>query len=110
MIRSLGTLLITLAIELPLVALLTRDGPRVARGRGRAGPDLILLALLLNLTSQPIGSLLVQDLGWPWFKVEIGVVMVEGAGYAYLGRLGWRRGLGLSFMVNLVTAALSFVV
>lgn len=98
-------LVLTLAVELPLVAWLA--GPT-------ARPRILLDALLLNLFTHPLAVLAVNHLtppeqpwGLAFVGIELGVVTVEALGYRFGTELSWRQALGLSALANTITAALS---
>ena len=96
-------LALTLAVELPLVAL--AGGPP----RGRLVRD----ALLLNLFTHPLAVLAHRHLaepGDPWgtafLAIECLVVLAETGGYRWVSGVSWTRAAGLALLANGVTAAL----
>jgi hypothetical protein len=99
-VEYLVALLLTLAIEVPIVvALLTRDG----RPRLTALP----VAVLVNLISHPVAFLVVEpvidgSLGdtLALVVVELAVMAGEAFGLARLGRVDGLRGVQLSAIAN----------
>jgi hypothetical protein len=94
--------LLTLVVELPLVAL----GAWLSGApRGRLGP-LLVVALAANALTHPllwiVDAALAATLATPhrWTLLETAVVVVEGSAYAAIARLGWARGLLLALLAN----------
>lgn len=96
----LAAFLLTLAVELPLVALLAPAGRR----RPTA-----LDAAAANLLTHPLAWYSVRELGASWWLVEGAVVSVEALVYIGCTRLPAGRAWLMAAIANAVTAALSFV-
>jgi hypothetical protein len=90
-------LALTLAIEVPLVALCV-DRER----RKRATWD----AIFLNLFTHPLANLAYWQ-GASFQAVEAAVMLTETCGYRIVTGLGWGRAAAIGVGVNVVTAALS---
>jgi hypothetical protein len=94
----------TLALEVPLAALLA--------GRGRRA-DTWRAALALNLLTHPAATAAIWLAGAPWLPTELAVAAVEAAGLRGLTSLGRARALGIALAANAVSAlaglALAFV-
>lgn len=92
--------LCTVAVELPLVALVAPRGQR-----RRAAVD----SIAVNLLTHPVAWYLVGASLLPWTVVEAGVAGVEMVAYHLVTPLRWPRAAAASLLANAVTAALSFV-
>jgi hypothetical protein len=93
-------LALTLAVEVPLAALLA-----ATRLRRRAPVD----AALLNLVTHPLAYLAIQRWAVPFAAVELAVAGAEALGYHMVTRLGWRRRLAVSLVCNIASGALSWL-
>ncbi|MCA8963516.1 MAG: hypothetical protein H6838_09685 [Planctomycetes bacterium] len=92
--------LLTLAIEVPLVAAFA---PRDQR-RHTAG-----IAAAVQLLTHPLAWLAVTTGALDWWTIEVLVVLVEGAAYALaVGRP--LRAFGVSLLANTVSAAAGLLV
>lgn len=94
----LGALLLTIAVELPIVVALA---PRPMRRRALVDGG------AFNLFTHPLAWLAVLHLGLGWWPVEAAVTLTELALYRGLTRLSWRRAALVACVANGVTAALS---
>lgn len=99
MIRYFLALLLTLAVEALIVALLARG-----RHRWRA----VKTSLCLNLFTHPLANLAYTGTLGSFLAVEASVVLVETWLYAWIEHPGMRRALIWSVAANGVTMALSF--
>ena len=93
--------LLTLAVELPLLALLA---PVERRRRT------VLDGAAANLLTHPLAWYAVRELGASWWLVEGCVVVAEALVYVGCTRLPAGRAWLLALFANAVTAALSFAV
>lgn len=93
--------LLTIAIELPVVAWLAG-----AAKRRRA----LLDGFAANLLTHPTAWLMVRSLDCPWLAIELGVLAVESLVYWRVTRLPPPRAFAIALLANGITAALSFVV
>jgi len=91
---------LTLAVEVPLAALLAATRPR-----HRGAVD----AALLNLVTHPLAYLAIQRWAAPFAAVELAVAIAEALGYCLVTRLGWRRALVVSLVCNIATGTLSWL-
>jgi len=96
---SFGALAGTLAIELPLAALLAPAASGGARGRCLA------TALCANLVTHPVALALQTELGF--VPLELGVTALECALYALVAGLTPARALLLGVVANVVSASCS---
>ncbi len=99
-------LAVTFAVELPIVAALTRS----------AGRRAVVDAALLNLVTHPLAAIafaatgdVVPLFGGAFLGIEAAVVAAEALGYRWLTALPWPRALAVSLAANLPTALLSFL-
>jgi hypothetical protein len=92
--------LCTVAIELPLVALVAPAGRR-----RRAAVD----SIAANLLTHPLAWFLFGSALLPWTVVEIGVAGAETVVYRAVTGLRWPRAIAAAMLANTVTATLSFV-
>lgn len=95
----LTCLLVTLAVEVPLVAACA------PRGRRR---DAALDGALANLFTHPLAWLAVTHAWAPWLVVECSVALAELGIYRRITRLSWPRAAVAALGGNAITAALSF--
>ncbi|MFT4511591.1 MAG: hypothetical protein ACI89X_000631 [Planctomycetota bacterium] len=93
--------LLTVAIELPIVALLA------GRDRRRRGA---MDSIGANLFTHPLAWFLIRSMEAPWLAIEIGVFVVECMIYRHVTRMSWRRAVTAALLANSSTAALSFMV
>lgn len=93
--------LCTVAVELPLVALVAPRGQR-----RRAAVD----SIAANLLTHPLAWFTFGSGLLPWAVVEAGVAGVEFAVYRFVTQLRWPVAAAAALIANAVTAALSFVV
>lgn len=100
MILWVVAFLITVACELPLVALCAPRGLR-----RRAAGD----SVLVNMLTHPMAWLAVAALGQSWLWVEAGVLVVEAIAYALVTRMPWPRAIAAAALANVVTASFSFL-
>lgn len=98
MIRYLVALLVTLAVEALIIALLARG-----RHRWRA----VKTSLCLNLFTHPLVNLSYTGTLGSFLAVETAVVLVEAWLYAWIEHPGMRRALIWSVAANGVTMAIS---
>lgn len=92
--------LLTVACELPLVAI---SAPRGLRRRA-AGDS-----VLVNLLTHPLAWLSVTALGQSWLLVECSVIAVEALAYATVTKMPWPRAIAAASLANVVTASMSFL-
>ncbi len=104
---ALAALLLSILIEVPVVVLATRQRRL----------ELLLVAVGATLVTHPFAwhgaqALLARDVPFVvvFVVVEVAVVAVEGALYAGAARLGWRRGLVVSFAANAVSAGVGLLI
>jgi hypothetical protein len=97
----LAAFLLTLAVELPLLALLA---PTARRRRA------LLDGTAANLLTHPLAWYAVRELGASWWLVEGCVLVVEALVYVGCTRLPVGRAWLMAALANAVTAALSFAV
>jgi hypothetical protein len=100
MIRWAIAFMITVACELPLVAICAPQGLR----RRSAGDS-----VLVNMLTHPLAWLSVTSLGQSWLVVECTVLIVEAIVYATVTRMPWPRAVAAATLANVVTASLSFL-
>tara|TARA_R110002072_G_scaffold109160_1_gene236285 strand:- start:54881 stop:55183 length:303 start_codon:yes stop_codon:yes gene_type:complete len=93
--------LLTVAVELPIVAWLAGPG-----NHRRGATD----SIGANLLTHPLAWLFVRSLELPWLAIEIAVFTVECLIYRHVTRLSWMRAALAALVANSVTASLSFVV
>jgi hypothetical protein len=100
MLTYLTMLGLTIAIELPIAALLA---PGRARGRVTA------TALFLNLASHPLATLAVAATGGrlAFGAVELLVLAAEAVGYARVAGTRVSRSIAIATIANLLTVAAS---
>jgi hypothetical protein len=89
-------LLLTLLIELPIVAFFFRSKKR---------KQAITVALFINIVTWPLVNIIRLNTDWNLNIVEIGVVIVEGVGYwLFLG-----RHIKKSVIITVLANAASFI-
>ncbi|HVG94865.1 MAG TPA: hypothetical protein VND21_10495 [Planctomycetota bacterium] len=95
-------LLLTLAIEVPIVVGLTVAGRWPRRDVLRLGVTAIGASLLTHPLLWLADAALQSRLAWAprVALLEVGVTLLEAAAYAIAGRAGWPRGLLLSLVAN----------
>ncbi len=96
-------LVLTVAVEVA-VALAWLGSRSVSEG-GAHRWELAGSILAVNLMSHPV-AFMTHASGAAWVTVELGVIAFEAAALRVLLGLGARRALGLSTVLNAVTAAL----
>lgn len=95
-----GTLLLTLAIEVPLASLLAKSAPV---------PRPWLDALFLNLLTHPLATLALFHRIAGFWPVEAAVALVEALGYRTVTRLSWGRALLVATACNGATVAVALI-
>ncbi len=90
-------LLLTLLIELPIIALFFAKKKR---------PSALMYGLLVNMVSWPVIHILKISTEVNFYWIELLVVIGEGIGIWLLTKCGWQRGLAMSVIAN----TLSFVI
>jgi hypothetical protein len=95
-------LLLTLAIEVPLVVGLAVAGRRPRAEVARLGVAALGASLLTHPLLWLADAALSDTLAWAprVAALEVGVALVEAAVYAVAGGVGWRRGTLLSLVAN----------
>jgi hypothetical protein len=90
-------ILLTLLIELPIIALFFKRKKR---------PVALMYGLLVNLISWPIVHILKISTDINVYIIEIAVVTGEGIGLWLLTGCGWKKG----FLISLIANSISFLV
>ncbi len=88
-------LALTLAIELPLAALLA---PRARRG------EVLFTLLFANLVTHPIASSSVGAAWGSWLAVELAVCASEALALRVVANLPWPRAIGIALAANATSA------
>jgi hypothetical protein len=90
---------LTFVLEFLIIFLLTKHDWK----------KLLLYVLLINLFTWPLANL-AYHFGGNFYLIELNVILAEGLLLSLLLRKKYIYCLGLSFIANLVTALLSFLV
>lgn len=92
--------LVTMTLELPLVAACAPHGMR---------PRAAIDSLLVNTFTHPLAWLAVAHLPGSWIPVEVAVAATEALAYRLVSGMPWRRAACAAALANGVTAALSLL-
>jgi len=87
-------LLLTILIELPIIALFFKRKKR---------PTALMYGLLVNLISWPIAHILKISTDINMGIIEIAVVTGEGIGLWLLTDCGWKKGFTMSVVANCIS-------
>lgn len=104
-------LLLSLAVEIPCVLLLSRllrPRPGLPRTAAVAATATLLthpLAYQLTLLLRPL-----MPFVWRAAVIEGAVVLVEGALFAKVGEMGWKKGLAVALVANALSFAVGLLV
>jgi hypothetical protein len=90
---------ITFVLEFTIILLITK----------MSWKELFLYVLLINLFTWPLANL-AYYFGGNFYLIEINVILLEGLLLMLLLRKSYASSLGLSFIANLITALLSFLI
>lgn len=88
------SLLLTLGLELPIIAFLFKK-----RKRRTA----ILVCLFVNLVTWPIVNIIRLKTDWDLNIVEVFVVIAEGVGYWFILNCTWKKAAIISIISNIVS-------
>ncbi len=97
LLEYLPYLALTLAVEVPLACVFARAWRRTWA-----------VALLLNLTTHPLGMAAMLS-GGTFFEVGAAVLLAEVLGYRLVGGLSLPRAALVAFVCNLATVGLAFL-
>ncbi len=90
-------LLLTLLLEIPIVAFFFRKRKR---------KSVMGVALFLNLVTWPLVNIIRFNTNWNLEIVEIVVVTLEGVGYWLIIKCSWKK----AALISLIANAVSFIV
>ena len=96
----LKAFLITIAIEVPLFTLLSGVKPRLSAVRD---------CFFVNLFTHPLAVFSVWFLSAPFGLIECFVFLAEALLYWKVCRLSALKAISLAFLLNAITASLSFI-
>lgn len=94
----------TLAIELPIAALLARRGERAAHLA-----TVLATVLCANLASHSAASLVWATTATSWITLELAVVLFEAAALRFVAQLSWPHAAVLALAMNVTSAVLGML-
>lgn len=94
-------LLLTLLLELPIIALFFKRKKR---------PDALMNALMINLISWPVAHILKISTDLNVYIIETIVVTGEGIALWLLTGCGWKKGFIMSLIANVISFAVTSLI
>ncbi len=91
-------LLLTILLELPIIALFFKRKKR---------PSVLLNALMINLVSWPVAHILKINTNLNGYIIEAIVITGEGIALWLLTGCGWKKGLIMSVIANIISFAVT---
>ena len=99
----LVTLVLTLGIELAIVAVARQFAPKL-----REIPTLST-CVSINLLTHPLATLAHLGLSVPFLPVELAVIFAESIGYRCVGEIAGKWSISLALMTNVASLIVGFL-